>query len=88
MATKDQKRTGRTASPDRHLTVADLMALPPEALMTIPEVMLYLPANERNVRRLVYERRVASIKMGGLIRIRKRALDEYLNSRTREAEAR
>jgi excisionase family DNA binding protein len=88
MATKNQRRIGRTASPDRNLTVTDLMALPPDALLTLPEVVLYLATTERNVRRLVYGGHISSIKMGGLLRFRKRALDEYLDSRTREAEAR
>jgi excisionase family DNA binding protein len=77
----------QSPTPDRNLSVADLMALPPDALLTIPESMMYLATSERNLRRFIYERRIASIKLGGLIRIRKRALDAYLDSQTREAQA-
>jgi excisionase family DNA binding protein len=64
-----------SASPNRELPV-DL-----DALLTIDEVSRLLSVTPRWVRRAVARRYFASVRVGKLVRVRRRDLDIYLGSR-------
>ncbi len=53
-----------------------------DELLTKAEAAEYLNTSVRHVTRLLQERRLPYVKLGGLVRIRRSALDEYIDSRT------
>jgi excisionase family DNA binding protein len=79
------RRRGGTASPDRGLDVAALVALPGDALLTQKEAALYLGVTYRWIRRHVIAKSFTITRTGKQVRIRKSALDEYLDRQTEPA---
>lgn len=51
------------------------------ALMDIKELAAYLSITVRHVRRLVQDRRIPFLKVGGLLRFRRSAIDAWLDDR-------
>jgi excisionase family DNA binding protein len=72
----------RTASPNRQLDLAALEAMPPSALLTIPEAAQYLSVTPRWMRRAVTMRLFDTVRVGRLVRVPKSALDSYRQSQT------
>jgi excisionase family DNA binding protein len=58
----------------------------PDPLYDVEQAGLYLGRGARFVRRLVHERRIAVVRIGGRVRIRRSALDAFLDAHTRPAE--
>lgn len=55
-------------------------------LLTVKEAAEYLATKEGHVRRLVSERRIAFVKIGGLVRFRRGTLDQFIADGTVEAQ--
>lgn len=57
----------------------------PDDLLTTPEAASYLNVTDRWMRRAVADRRVPFVKVGRLLRFRRKALDEFIAANTVEA---
>lgn len=55
-----------------------------DLLLTPDELAALLRVSVRTVRRWIYERKIESIRVGGLVRIRQSVVDRWLSERTRE----
>ena len=56
------------------------MARPP--LLDVPGAATHLGTSERHVRRLVHERRIPYVKVGGKVRFRVEELERWLDANT------
>jgi excisionase family DNA binding protein len=50
-------------------------------LLTVPETSVVLGISERMMWKLVYEREIESIRIGRLVKITKKAIEEYIASK-------
>lgn len=57
----------------------------PDPLRTVPQSAEQLATSERHIRRLVAERRIRFVKVGGLVRIPQSAIDQLRQDGTVEA---
>lgn len=65
-------------------TLFDLADINTDPLFDVAQAAAYLHTSERFPRRLIAERRIAFVKVGRHVRIRRSVLDAWLNAQTVE----